>query len=242
MRQPLRSPLGWLHPLSLIHIGSQSQVWAVALEDGAQAALKRLPLAHANPAAAALHARLAHPAIVPLWAHWSDDAHAYQLTPLFESNAHRQPPRPDQAVAWAARLAEGLAALHAHGWAHCDLWPGNVLIDAQGQPIIADLHRAMPFDQQTEPASPLYAAPEVLFHRAPAHPARDVYALGVMLHQWLAGQHPFAHLPAPRAIRCVFEQPLPPAHPRWDALIAVMTHKQPEQRPSVCDALSRLKN
>ncbi len=240
--QPLRSPLGWLHPLILIHTGSQSQVWAVALEEEAQAALKRLPLAHANPAVFALHARLAHPAVVPLWAHWSDDVYAYQLTPLFASNAHQQPPRPDQAAAWAARLAEGLAALHAHGWAHCDLWPGNVLIDAQGQPVIADFDCAAPFGQRAGTLSPLYAAPEVLSCNATAHPARDIYALGVMLHQWLAGRHPFAHLPAPRAIRCVFEQPLPPVHPRWDALIAAMTHKQPEQRPSACAALSRLKN
>lgn len=118
MRQPLRSPLGWLHPLSLIHIGSQSQVWAVALEDGAQAALKRLPLAHANPAAAALHARLAHPAIVPLWAHWSDDAHAYQLTPLFESNAHRQPPRLIRP--WRGRRA------WRRGWRRCTRTVGHI--------------------------------------------------------------------------------------------------------------------
>lgn len=242
MQRPFPSPLGELHPLRLIHAGRRSEVWAVASDDGAQLALKRVPSTQANPAAAALHTRLTHPAVVPLLAHWADDAHAYQLMPLYAASAHDHPPPLEWAAAWVACIARALHALHMQGWAHCDLWPGNVLIDAQSQPALADFDRATPFGQQAGPTVPLYAAPEAFFQRAPAAPARDVYALGVILHQWLGGQHPYAHLPAPHAIRRMAEAPLPPLHTGCDDLIAAMTHPQPDQRPSVQAVVSRLKN
>jgi serine/threonine protein kinase len=240
MQRPLSSPLGALHPLCLIHAGRRAQVWAVATDDGAQLALKRASLAQAH-STTALHARLTHPAVVPLLAHWADDAHAYQLTPLYAASAHDHPPPLERAAAWAARIAEALVVLHDQGWAHCDLWPGNVLIDAQGQPALADFDRATPFGQRAGAASPLYTAPEALLD-APVTPARDVYALGVIFCEWLAGAHPWAALPAPQAIRRQFEAPLPPIDPRCDDLIAAMTHKDAAQRPAARAVLSRLKN
>jgi serine/threonine protein kinase len=242
MLHPLRSPLGWLHPLGLIYDGSQAQVWAVARDDGAQAALKRQPRARVSRATLEVHARLAHPAIVPLLAHWTDDDHTYGLMPLYAANAHQQPPSLGRAAAWLAQLTEALLALHAAGWAHCDVWPGNVLIDADGQPALADFDRATPFGQCAGAASPLYASPERLLMNAPVKEACDVYSLGVIFHQWLAGRHPYAHLPAAQAIRHVVEAALPPVDPRYDDLIAAMTHKSIHERPNLREVLSRLKN
>ncbi len=238
----LRSPVGWLHPLGLIYNSSQAQVWVVARDDGAQAALKRQPRARINRATLELHARLAHAAIVPLLAYWMDEDYAYCLMPRYAANAHEQPPTPERAAAWLARLTEALLTLHATGWAHGDLWPGNVLIDVDGQPALTDLDHATPFGQRAGRASPLYASPERFFMNAPMKEACEVYSLGVIFHEWLAGQHPFAHLPAPQVIRHVFEFALPPVDPRYDDLIAAMTHKSFNQRPTLQDLLSRLKN
>lgn len=227
--------------MRLLHAGVRSQVWRVSTDDGRRFALKRWARFDWNPTTADLHSRLSHPAIVPLLAHWTDDQHAYQLMPLYAADAQQQPPSPERAPAWITRMAQGLLVLHARGWAHNDLWPGNVLVDAVGNPILTDFDCATPFGERTLAASPLYAAPEAL-RNAPAAAAQDVYALGVIFHEWLAGQHPYARLPVPQVVRWVFEKPLPPIDPRWNEIIAAMTHKDPAQRISLEVVLSTLKN
>ncbi len=102
---------------------------------------------------------------------------------------------PDDTVALMRRLSETLAALHEAGWVHRDLSPGNVLFDARGQAWLADLGclletgrvPAVPRDGLGTPA---YAAPEQLIG-APASPQGDLYALGAICYECLAGVPPF---------------------------------------------------
>jgi serine/threonine protein kinase len=102
------------------------------------------------------------------------------------------------------RLAEGLAAIHAQGVFHRDLKPSNVLLTPDGSPLLldfnlsADLRQRQPDDGGTL----AYMAPEALRNLgAEERPAidearADLYALGVVLYELLAGRHPFGPLPS----------------------------------------------
>ncbi|SDZ22147.1 serine/threonine protein kinase [Micromonospora pattaloongensis] len=94
----------------------------------------------------------------------------------------------------AAQVATGLAAAHRLGVVHRDIKPGNVMLTATGVKIL-DFGIAALTDGAPDPdrgwlvGTPAYAAPERLRHGA-AHPATDVYALGALLYECLAGQLP----------------------------------------------------
>jgi serine/threonine protein kinase len=108
-----------------------------------------------------------------------------------------------ETFALARRLASALGAAHARGVVHRDLKPENVLYDAKGDAFIADLGLAKHFRGLGErPTAPLtqsdisfgtigYIAPEQLEAAANATPASDVFSLGVILYECLAGEKPF---------------------------------------------------
>jgi eukaryotic-like serine/threonine-protein kinase len=94
----------------------------------------------------------------------------------------------------ARQLCGGLAAAHAGGVLHRDLKPANVLIDDDGQVRITDFGIAVP-NAETVPqmliGTPDYMAPEQLLPGAPLTERTDLYALGLLLYELIAGQHAF---------------------------------------------------
>src|SRR5262249_49503957 len=104
-----------------------------------------------------------------------------------------------QAVAWwGARMAEALSLAHDHGVLHRDIKPSNVLLNADGIPMLLDFNLAREtVSDGGELASKLggtldYMAPEHLDELAEGIPGRvdarsDVYSLGVLLYEALAG-------------------------------------------------------
>ncbi|BAV97074.1 serine/threonine-protein kinase [Lysobacter enzymogenes] len=103
----------------------------------------------------------------------------------------------DDAVRIARQIAEGLAAAHARGVIHRDLKPANVLLDRNGDALIADfgVARSLAGSGLTQTGAivgtPDYLSPEQA--RGEGADARsDLYALGLILHEMLTARMPFA--------------------------------------------------
>ena len=114
-------------------------------------------------------------------------------------------------------VCDAVAYAHRHLVVHRDLKPSNVLVDAGSAPRLLDFGIAHLLDgddvTRTGEAAltPAYAAPEQLLRR-PVTTATDVYALGVLLYEVIAGQRPYdlSTLTAGEAERVVCLQPPPP--------------------------------
>lgn len=97
-----------------------------------------------------------------------------------------------EAIGIVRQAAEGLAAAHERGIVHCDVKPGNLLIDTRGRVLVADFGIAMPVESESGDfvhGSPAYLAPERLAGE-PADPRADVYGLGGVLAYLISGSRP----------------------------------------------------
>jgi eukaryotic-like serine/threonine-protein kinase len=109
-----------------------------------------------------------------------------------------------------AQAAAGLRAAHARGLVHRDIKPGNLLLASDGTVKITDWGISHPIDSAPSTVTGMveYLAPEGTagFQCAPAG---DLYALGVVAYECLAGAPPFAGEP-PDVARAHREHPVPP--------------------------------
>ena len=121
---------------------------------------------------------------------------------------------PADAISMAVLLADALAALHEAGYLHGDVKPSNVGFTADGSPKLLDFGLARESDDADTVGGTLrYLSPEVLAGR-PADEADDIWSLCVVLHEMVAGAHPFADGDAGEvADRIRRQHPARPARP-----------------------------
>jgi len=145
------------------------------------------------------------------------------------------------AVGIAAQVAAALAAAHACGVVHRDIKPGNVMLARTGVKVvdfgIAAAVGALDESGDELLGTPAYVAPE-RFAGRPAAPATDVYALGILLYQCLAGALPWPAYTITELVRAHRElppTPLPPIDglpPDVVELCEQCLSKNPDDRPA----------
>jgi serine/threonine protein kinase/TolB-like protein len=124
---------------------------------------------------------------------------------------------PRRAVALMAKVARAVQYAHGQGILHRDLKPGNVLLDGRGEPLVSDFGLAKWLDSSSHLTrtltifgTPGYIAPEqVNGPSSKLGPAADVYSLGAILFDLLAGRPPFLGEHALKVIQQASEKAAP---------------------------------
>src|SRR6476646_9224037 len=150
-------------------------------------------------------ARLEHPGIVPIHEVGERDGSCYFRMKFVEGGqldevARREPISIRRAAEFIAKVARTVHYAHQHGILHRDIKPGNILLDAKGEPHLTDFGLARLVESESSVThtldvlgTPSYMAPEqALGNNAQVTGATDVYGLGAVLYQLLTGQPPFA--------------------------------------------------
>ncbi|NUR27816.1 MAG: serine/threonine protein kinase [Catenulispora sp.] len=191
-------------------------------------------------------ARLHHPNVVTIY-HIVDSpelAHPWLVMELVSGGSlEGRLKRGTLSVPEAVRIGRGvlgaLRAAHAAGIQHRDVKPGNVLLRADGTPVLTDFGiaalEATPGLTATGMliGSPEYMAPERI-HGREGDPASDLWSLGIMLYLGLEGHNPLRRETTIATIAAVAEAHVPPPE-RSGALTPVLTAllvKDPALRPT----------
>src|SRR6476660_3099675 len=174
-------------------------------------------------------AALSHPNILAIYDIGSHNGVWYLVTELLQGETlGRRLTRGKlawkQAVEIAARVADGLAAAHAHGVVHRDLKPENIFITADDRIKILDFGLAKQTSAEegsadavtrsypTEPGSILgtigYMSPEQVQGLVP-DARSDIFALGCVLHEMLTGRRLFQRSSTAETIAAILKDPAP---------------------------------
>jgi TolB-like protein/tetratricopeptide (TPR) repeat protein len=179
-------------------------------------------------------ARLSHPNIVTLFDVGRCPEGPYLVLELLHGAtlARRLEAGPlpaADALRVATDVARGVAHAHRLGVVHRDLKPANVFLCEEGAVKILDFGLAHAFGRRrADGGTPAYMAPEQ-WAGAPEDERTDVFAMGVLLHQMLAGELPFAEAGA-RRWRAPRRLEVADA-PGLGELVASMLRKDPVKRP-----------
>ncbi|MFN2504869.1 MAG: serine/threonine-protein kinase [Acidimicrobiales bacterium] len=156
----------------------------------------------------------------------------------------------DQAVAILAPIADALASAHRRSVFHGDVKPANILFTSDGEPLLSD------FGVATAPglprssvehvrATPEYVDPEVV-KGAPVGARSDVYSLGVVGYEILAGTPPYEGDDALAVLRAAdggqhppLQEIRPDVPPSLAELLERSVQRQPGLRPAAAEELSR---
>jgi serine/threonine protein kinase len=147
-------------------------------------------------------AKMSHPHVVTVIDAGEDDGHPFIVFEYVEGETlkdriRRCGPLPvPEAVAYAIEIGRALMAAHAERLVHRDVKPQNVLLDLEGRAKVTDFGISRSLDQEGLTATGRvlgttdYVAPEQALGEAVTEQS-DIYSLGVVLYEMLAGAVPF---------------------------------------------------
>jgi serine/threonine-protein kinase len=204
----------------------------------------------------ALTARLAHPNIVPVLTAGEGGGFLYYTMPLMQGESlyccleRERTLSLTTAVFILRDLARALAFAHAQGIVHRDVKPDNVLLEL-GTALLTDFGIAKALDgamsmQRTGPGvaigTPTYVSPEQAAGDPLVDHRSDLYSLGVVAFEMLAGRPPFTYAGLRALLAAHQHEPPPPiSHLRHDApawladLVMHLLEKRPDDRPASAD-------
>src|SRR6266511_3909955 len=173
-------------------------------------------------------AKLNHPGIVPIYEVGERDGTYYFSMRFVEGDAldevvDRGSMSVRQTAELIAKVARTVHYAHEHGILHRDIKPGNILLDANGEPHLTDFGLARLVESESSVThtlevlgTPSYMAPEqAAGNNAGLSSATDVYGLGAVFYQLLTGHPPFAGGTTFETVRLVLDTE--PRQPRlWN--------------------------
>lgn len=220
-------------------------------EDGTSAREFFVRLQREAEVGGALH----HPNIVTLYeAGYQDERVSFLAMELVDGETlfdlvkrHRPGTVPVGTVLLIARdVLRGLAHAHANGIVHRDIKPANILLAGDGSAKIADFGIARPAQSSVTVAgslvgTPNYMSPEQVTGAA-VSPRSDLFSLGIVLYEMLAGAKPFAGNEIPVILHNILRR-VPPRLPGpLGDLVAQLLQKHPAARPSTDEALAHVES
>ena len=206
-------------------------------------------------------ARLQHPHIVPVLTAGEAGGMLYYTMPYIQGESLRArlacgvPLSVFEVVGVIRDVARALACAHRQGVVHRDIKPENVLVHEGGDALVADFGIAKALSASTNGmctaaglvlGTPAYISPEQALCEPTTDHRADLYSLGLVAYELLAGVHPFAGR-SPRALVAahMIEPPMPVVRHRPDvprrlaALVMRLLEKHPAQRPQTAEHVLR---
>lgn len=261
---PARSPpvkLGPYRLLNLIGQGGMGSVYRAERMDGAferTVAIKLLGASALTKGARErfdverhLMAQLRHPNITTLLDGGVDGDISYLVMEYIDGSPFTHDPGVSRNRQLRRFIKVCAAVGHAHSRLilHRDIKPSNVMIDSAGEPKLLDFGIAKLLHELNEhstgsaidltvdgglPMTPSYTAPECL-EGEPSTVRSDVYSLGVLLFEVLAGRRPFevaglSPIKAAQVVRSSTPASLDSGHADLDQIVATAMHLDPERR------------
>lgn len=198
-------------------------------------------------------AALSHPGLVQVFDAGEHDGHSYVVLELIDGPSLRSvldehgPLSSTEVAAVGAAILSALAYVHGEGVVHRDVTPSNILCGPGGRHRLADFGIARLLDTSRVTAvtatlgTAAYMAPEQVEGRD-VTPAADVYSLGLVLLEALAGRPAFVGAGHEVALARLARDPDIPAEvpPGWRSVLTAMTAREAVDRPSSAELATDL--